>query len=93
MTNLSTSLIVSGNDDLAGVKEVVVRNFTFNLDGKPWNNLTAAMISDVDFIKNGETVFIRSVEFAIPFDSNNPFGMAYRKSCAVGKTIRTGVTQ
>ena len=93
MTNVTTPLTVSGDDDLAGIRAIVAQNITFNLDGEPWNNIIPFMITDVDYVKSGETVFIRSVEFAVPFDLGNPYGAGYKKSCAVGKTIRTGVIQ
>jgi hypothetical protein len=67
--------------------------YTFNLDGKPWTAVTSAMITNVDYVMQGNTVVIRKVEFAVPVDGTNPYGMSYLKSCEVNKAIRTGEVQ
>ncbi len=91
--NVSTPLTVSGNDDQMGIKQVVANTLTFNLGGKAWNTMNSAMITNVEYVMQGNTVVIRKVEFAVPVDGTNPYGMSYIKSCEVNKAIKTGVFQ
>jgi len=91
--NVSTPLTVSGAYDQVGVKEIVVKTLTFNLDGEVWTDLQPHMITNVEYILNGNTVVIRKVEFAVPVDPEKPYGTAYKKTCEVNKAIRTGTTQ
>ncbi|MBP3593502.1 MAG: Ig-like domain-containing protein [Lachnospiraceae bacterium] len=91
--SVSTPLTVSGSNDQAGVKEVAANCLTFNLDGEAWTTLTSNMITNVEYIMNGNTVVIRKVEFAVPVDGTNPYGMSYIKTCEVNKAIKTGVVE
>ena len=91
--NVSTSYAVSGENDLSGIKDVVIDTLSFNIDNEEWTTLTAGMITDVEYIMNGNTVVIRKVEFAVPVDMNDPFGLTYKQTCEVNKAIRTGVVE
>ena len=76
-----------------GIKQVVANTLTFNLGGKAWNTMNSAMITNVEYVMQGNTVVIRKVEFAVPVDGSNAYGMSYIKSCEVNKAIKTGVFQ
>ena len=91
--NVSTPLTVSGSDDQMGIKQVVANTLTFNLGGQAWTAMNSAMITKVEYVMQGNTVVIREVEFAVPVDGTNPYGMSYIKSCEVNKAIKTGVFQ
>lgn len=91
--SVSTPLTVSGSYDQAAVKEIVASTLTFNLGGEAWTALQSHMISDVEYVMNGNTIVIRKVEFVVPVDPEKPYGMSYKKTCEVNKAIKTGVTQ
>ena len=91
--NVSTPLTVSGSNDLSGIKAVVANTLTFNLDGEAWTSMNENMITDVEYVMNGNTVVIRKVEFAVPVDGTNFYSMSYKKTCEVNKAIRTGVVE
>lgn len=88
-----TPLTVSGTNDLSGVSEIIESLFIFDLDGSEWTEMTAEMITDVDYIVNGSYIIIKSVEFAVPVDSTSAFTTTYKKTVSnINKSIRTGVT-
>lgn len=86
-----TSLTVSGEDDLPGIKEIITSMFTFSLDGKEWTDLTEDMITDVDFTVNGNYVRIKDIDFAVPVEGLGKLTMTYTKNVVINKTIKTGV--
>ena len=85
-----TSLTVSGENDLDGVKEIIESLFTFSLDGKEWTEMTADMITDVDFTVNGNYIRIKDIDFAVPVEGIDKVTMTYTKNVVVNKTIKTG---
>lgn len=91
MKSTQTSLTVSGDNDLAGVKEIIAELFTFSLDGKEWTDFTVDMIKDVDFTVNGSYVRIKDIDFAVPVEGIN-FTMTYTKNVLINRTIKTGVS-
>ena len=93
MKSVSTPLTVSGSNDLSGIKAVVANTLTFNLDGEAWTAMNENMITDVEYVMNGNTVVIRKVEFAVPVDGTTFYTMSYKKTCEVNKAIRTGVVE
>lgn len=91
MKSAQTSLTVSGDKDLDGVKEIIANLFTFSLDGKEWTDFTADKIIDVDFTVNGNYVRIKDIDFSVPVDGINGVTMTYTKNVVINKTIKTGV--
>lgn len=90
--NTKTSIDVQGNDDLYNVKKIIEELFIFDIDGKEWKDMTSNMIGNVDFVINGNYVIVKSVEFAVPVESNNSYTMTYRKNVTgINKSIRFGV--
>lgn len=86
-----TSLTVSSDNDLAGISAIIESLFVFEMDGKEWTDMKADMITAVDYITNGEYVIVKSVEFAVPVDSNSSYTMTYRKKVEnINKSIRIG---
>lgn len=93
LKSISTPLTVSGNNDLAGAKAIVESVLNFNLGGEAWTTMNANMITNVTYVKNGNKLFIKKVEFAVPINSNELYTMSYKKTCEVNKTITIGVSQ
>lgn len=87
-----TSLTVSGSNDQAGIKAVVESLFLFNIDGKLWKDMTADMISSVNYVINGDYVVVIDVEFAVPVESDAAYTMTYKKRVEeINKSVRVGV--
>jgi len=93
--NSKTSLTVDGSDDLDSVKEIVAELMIFTINGSTWSDMTAEMITDVDYKIIGEDyVFIRSVEFAVPVDGKDANALTYRREVkGINQSIRTGVDE
>ena len=53
LKSISTPLTVSGNNDFAGAKAIIESVFTFNLGGELWSAMNANMITNVEYVKNG----------------------------------------
>lgn len=92
MKSTQTSLTVSGDKDLAGVKEIVASLFTFSLDGKEWTDFTADCVADVDFYVLRSGIVIKSVDLSVPIEVINGVTMTYTKNVVLNKTIKTGVS-
>ncbi len=89
--NSKTSLDVAGDNDLRGMSEIIEELFIFDIDGKEWTEMTAEMITDVDYIINGSYVIVKSVEFAVPVEGSNSYTMTYKKTVSgINKSIRIG---
>lgn len=86
----STDLTVDGENDLAGVSEIIEQLFIFELGGKEWTDMDASMIKAVDYTKNGKYIRIRDIDFAVPIEGNDKITITYTKNVIVNKTIETG---
>ena len=86
-----TSLSVSTENDLQGIKAIIEETMTFNKDGAQWTTFTAENIVDVDYILNNKNVIIKSIEFAIPVDEKSQVSLSYTKLVRnINKAIEIG---
>jgi hypothetical protein len=92
--NTKTSIDVHSNNDLYNVKKIIEELFIFDIDGKEWTEMTVDNIVNVEYVLNGSFVIVKSVEVAIPVESNNSYTMTYRKNVTdINKSIRFGVAE
>lgn len=90
-----TELTVNGEDDLEGISAIIEELFLFNLGNEVWKDMTAEMITAVEYTPTKTTGYVRitSIEFAVPadgktMDEDTP---RYKKVVKkVNKTILTG---
>ena len=88
-----TAINVNGNNDLNNVSQIIEELFIFDIDGKEWKEMSADKIVDVNYIINGNYIIVKSVEFAVPVESDNAFTMTYRKTVTgINKSIRIGAS-
>ncbi len=87
-----TSLTVSGEKDLEGIKDIIEEVFVFNLDGVQWTSFTADNIVDVEYVLSNRNVIIKSIEFAVPVDEDAEFSLSYTKLVKnINKAVEIGV--